>query len=110
MSRRNRRPHRPPPALVQLGKDLRPEKLFSVAAWNASPGSQTLVFLRCADGLAPVPSQMGTCDVCLAKVWISMDSVTLLPHLRAPELLCLPCWQARMQAEGRPVRPVAVSP
>jgi hypothetical protein len=97
MSRRRARPVH----LVQIDAKLRVKGTVSLEAYNQGTERQVIVCMRVADGQPEVPSQQGSCDGCLARVWLAPSTMNLLPQLRAPEVICLQCCLERVrQQEG----------
>jgi hypothetical protein len=90
---------RPPPPLFQVGRDRRRARTVPLAEFNQGTGPQGVVCQRVADGPPAVPSREGVCDGCLARVWLSPSTQDLVPHMRAPEIMCLQCWMERLKQE-----------
>jgi len=85
--------------LLQLGPDLTPTRALKLESYNRGHGPQPVVCQRVADGPPAVPSKQGTCDTCLARVWLAPSTLTLLPQMRAPEIMCMHCCLDRLKQE-----------
>src|SRR5438132_13774683 len=99
---RNRQQRIRDAGLIQFGKGMKPEKLVSYDDFNAGDGPQPVVCQRCADGPPAVPSVRDVCVRCLAAVWISRGTEESTTQMRQPELWCMQCLAAHLEAEQTP--------
>lgn len=96
MKRRRRVTH-----VVKLDRELRQVARLSLADYNAGSKPQPIICCRVADGPPHIASRQGTCDLCLARIWIAPSTEDLLPQMRAPTLWCMPCLLDQLKANAQ---------